>query len=52
MKLKPLAGGGAVAVQIGRTQNRARTSGFADIGEANAFCKTLSDAGQAWFIRR
>lgn len=88
-KLKPLAGGGPVALQIGaspsltdtqgliarfkkkfgaelgglktdvatvqvdgKTVNRALISGFANSGEANAFCKTLTDAGQACFIRR
>ena len=89
VKLKPLAGGGPVAVQIGaspslpdtqtllarfkkkfgaelgglkadvatvqadgKTVNRALISGFANSSKANAFCKTLADAGQACFIRR
>ena len=40
-------------VQVdGKTVNRALISGFANSGEANAFCKTLADAGQACFIRR
>ena len=88
-KLKPPAGGGPVALQIGaspslpdiqglmtrfkvkfgtglgglkigvatvqvdgKTVNRALVSGFATPAEANAFCKTLADAGQACFIRR
>ena len=89
LRLKPLAGGGPVAVQIGaspslpdtqgllahfkkkfgaelgglkadvatvqvdgKTVNRALIAGFANSAEANAFCKTLADAGQACFIRR
>jgi hypothetical protein len=36
----------------GKTVNRALVSGFASAAEANAFCKTLSAAGQACFIRR
>jgi hypothetical protein len=40
-------------VQVdGKTVNRALVSGFASAAEANAFCKTLSAAGQACFIRR
>jgi hypothetical protein len=36
----------------GKTVNRALVSGFASATEAKAFCKTLSAAGQACFIRR
>ncbi len=40
-------------VQVdGKTVNRALVSGFGSAAEANAFCKTLSAAGQACFIRR
>ena len=40
-------------VQVeGKTMNRALVSGFATAAEANAFCKTLSAAGQACFLRR
>jgi hypothetical protein len=40
-------------VQVdGKTVNRALVTGFASPAEANAFCKTLSAAGQACFIRR
>jgi hypothetical protein len=41
------------AVQVdGKTVNRALVTGFASSAEANAFCKTLSAAGQACFVRR
>jgi len=40
-------------VQVnGKTVNRALVAGFASAAQANAFCKTLSAAGQACFIRR
>jgi hypothetical protein len=44
---------GVATVQVdGKTVNRALVSGFASAAEAKAFCKTLSAAGQACFIRR
>jgi hypothetical protein len=40
-------------VQVdGKTVNRALVSGFGTAAAANAFCKTVSAAGQACFIRR
>lgn len=36
----------------GRTMNRALISGFGSAAEATAFCKKLSAAGQACFVRR
>jgi len=42
-----------VAAQVdGKTVHRAQLAGFANYGEANAYCKGLADAGQACFIRR
>jgi hypothetical protein len=51
-KLGGLSTSVATVQADGKTVNRALVSGFASAAEANAFCKALSAAGQACFIRR